>query len=344
MERYRGKAVVFTRPRRAELHDDVLFPEMDDEGVVIRTQYSVISRGTELDLYTNQMHGRGNRAQWYPLLPGYLPCGEVIEAGSKVTHLQPGDLALGSNVFAGFDERYCCAWGGHCEYAVISRHSHPALAAERAVKVPAGIPSRYAALAVLGAVAMHGIEAKVRPQAGETVLVVGQGIIGNFAAQLCKLAGARLLVADLEETRLEVSRACGISETINASQEPLADAVAGRTDGQGPEVIVDVTGEPRLLEKLLHMARPYGRVHAQGMYLEPLSIYIPETLFARNLSLSATCGERPQHVAQVLDHMAAGRVVYEPLLSGQMPVREATAAYQRVHDHPDEVMTLALQW
>lgn len=344
MKRYQGRAVVFTRPRRAEVHDGVRFPEMDDEGVVIRTRYSVISRGTELDLYTNQMHGRGEKAQRYPLLPGYLPCGEVIEVGSKVKHLKVGDVAIGSNLFEGFDDRYCCAWAGHCEYTVVSRRSHPWHAAERALKVPDGVEPAHAPLAVLGAVARKGIETKVRPQEGETVLVVGQGVIGNFAAQLCRLAGARVIAADLEETRLDVSRRCGIEETVNVSAEPLADAVAGLTEGKGPEVVIDVTGEPKVLMALLKIVRAGGRVHGQGMYLDEVSLYFPETLFGRDLTLSATCGEQPADAAAVLNLMAGGQLAYEPLLSDVVPVASATEAYERVHDRPDEVMTLALEW
>lgn len=344
MKRYQGRAVVFSRPRRAEVHEGVRFPEMDDEGVVIRTRYSVISRGTELDLYTCQMHGRGDNAQWYPLLPGYLPCGEVIEVGSGVTHLKVGDLAIASNLFEGFDQRYCCAWGGHCEYAVVSRQSHPWHAAERALKVPGGIAPEHAPLAVLGAVARKGVETKVRPAKGETVLVVGQGVIGNFAAQLCRLAGARVIVADLEETRLAISRQCGIEETLNASAEPLAGAVARLTDGRGPEIVIDVTGETKVLAELLRIVRVGGRLHAQGMYLEELSLYFPETLFGRDLTLSSTCGEQPADAASVLELMAEGRLVYQPMLTDVMPVSSATEAYQRVHDRPDEVMTLALKW
>jgi len=344
MSRYSGKAVVFTRPRRAEVHEQVRFPEMDEEGVVLRTRFSVISRGTELDLYTYQMHGRGANAQWYPLLPGYLPCGEVVEVGSKVTHLKVGDLAIGSNLFSGFDERYCCAWGGHCEYIVTSRHSQPWHAGQRALKVPEGIPPQYAPLAVLGAVARKGVQMKVRPQEGETVLVVGQGVIGIFAAQLCRLAGARVIVADLEESRLAVSRACGVEETISASSQDLAEAVAALTDGRGPDVAIDVTGEPAVLTKLLRITRRGGRVHAQGMYLKELSLYLPETLFGRDLTLSSTCGEQPADAADVLEMMADGRLTYEPLLSDVMPVSSATQAYERVHDHPEEVLTVALQW
>ncbi|MHB0878634.1 MAG: zinc-dependent alcohol dehydrogenase [Anaerolineae bacterium] len=343
-DRYRGKAVVFTRPRRAELREGVLFPRMDDEGVVIRTGYSVISRGTELDLYTNQMHGRGERAQWYPMLPGYMPCGPVIEAGSAVTHLRVGDRAIGSNLFEDFDERYCCAWGGHCEYTVVSRHSHPALGAARAVKVPAGLADKYAPLAMLGGVALHGVERQVQPRPGETVLVVGQGVIGNIAAQLCRLAGARVIVADLYEKRLEVAALCGSREGIAGHQESLAAGLRRLLGSDLPDAIIEATGEPRLLEQVLALARNGGRVHAQGMYLEAVNVFIPETLFGRNLRLSATVGERPEHAAKILDLMARGDLVYEPLVSAEAPVTEATDAYELVYGHPEQVMTVALKW
>ena len=345
MMRFRGKAVAFVRPRRAELRDDVLFPRMDDEGVVIKTEYSTISRGTELDLYTGQMHGRHERAQWYPMLPGYMPVGEVVEVGKKITHLKVGDRAVGSNLFNGFDERYCCAWGGHCEYTVISKHSHPRLGGFRAVRVPDEVPTMYASIAVLGAVALHGIEEKVQPQPGETILVVGQGVIGNFAAQLCKLAGAKVIVADLLENRLKISQQFG-AHTIqgNVLSDKFREQLMDATEGRGPDKIIEVTGEPKLLEHMLTLARPHGLVHAQGMYLEPINIYIPETLFGRNLSLTATAGENPEHVSKILRLMATGRLIYEPLISCQMRIEEATQAYELVHDHPEEVLTVSLKW
>ncbi|MGQ9554530.1 MAG: zinc-dependent alcohol dehydrogenase [Anaerolineae bacterium] len=345
MTTYSGKAVAFVRPRRAELCTDVLFPEMDEYGVVIKTEYSTISRGTELDLYTGQMHGRGERAQWYPMLPGYMPAGEVIAVGERITHLKVGDRAVASNLFSGFDERYCCAWGGHCEYTVVSKQSHPALGGARAVRIPDGVPTMYATLAVLGAVALHGVEEKVKPQRGETVLVVGQGVIGNFAAQLCKLAGARVIVADAVERRLQVARQFADAVIAgDALGKEFGGQVLEATSGQGPDKIMEVTGEPRILERMLTIVRPHGLVHAQGMYLEPISIYIPETLFGRNLSLTATVGENPEHVAEVLALMAERKLTYEPLISRQMGVEEATSAYELVHDYPEEVVTVSLKW
>src|SRR5512139_2976178 len=106
------QAIVFTRPLKAAFHTEVRLPEMDDDGVLVRTEYSTISRGTELDLYTGQMHGRGVNNQWYPMLPGYMPVGIVEHAGKNVSHLAVGDRVIGSNLFSGFDERYCPAWAG----------------------------------------------------------------------------------------------------------------------------------------------------------------------------------------------------------------------------------------
>jgi D-arabinose 1-dehydrogenase-like Zn-dependent alcohol dehydrogenase len=108
-ERLRGKAVVFVRPLKAALHEGVGFPEMDDDGVVIKTAVSGISRGTELDLYNAEFHGRN---QWYPMLAGYMPVGPAERVGKGVTHLREGDRAVASNLFSGFEDPYCCAWGG----------------------------------------------------------------------------------------------------------------------------------------------------------------------------------------------------------------------------------------
>ena len=237
-----------------------------------------------------------------------------------------------------------CHWGGHCEYTVVSRHSHPWLAGPRAVRVPDGIEAKFAPLAVLGAVAWHGVDEKVHPQAGEAIVVVGQGVIGNFAAQLCRLAGADVVGVDIVDERLAIAKQCGIEQTINTAGKSLRESIGNIANGQGPDVIIDVTGEPDVLEQLLHLPRPGGRVHAQGMYLEPVSIYFPETLFGRNLTLSATCGETPEHTAKVLQLMAEGKLIYEPLLSDVLPIDRATEAYEKVHDHPEQVMTVALQW
>lgn len=335
--------VAFTRPLRAEMRSDVPVPVMDPTGAVTRTIFSTISRGTELDLYTGQFHSRGPGTQWYPMLPGYIAVGEVVEVGEEVTHIAPGDYVLGSNLFGPWGGDYCVAWAGHLETVVYSKESHPGRSAERAVRIPEGVPLEHAGVALLGAIAWHGVEYKVRPLPDETVFVIGQGAIGSMAGQLCKVHGARVIVADVCQNRLDVAAEWG-AETINAAEMDMWAALRELCSGSEPQAIIEVTGEPSLLDQVLHNAPAYCRIHAQGMYLEPISLYIPETLFGRQLTLSATCGERPEMVASVLELMAAGQLKVDHLVSDIMPATEATAAYERVHHHPDEVVTLALDW
>jgi len=335
--------VVFTKPLRAEIREDIPIPEMDEIGVLTRTVFSTISRGTELDLYTGQFHSRRAGTQWYPMLPGYIAVGEVLEVGSKVSHIEPGDYVVGSNLFGDWAGDYCVAWAGHLEQVVYCGATSR-IGAERAVKIPEGVPLQHAGVALLGAIAYHGVEYKVQPHKGETVFVIGQGAIGSMAAQLCHVRGARVIVADLCRNRLDVAEQWGAEGTINAAETDMWEALGEWAEDDGPHAIIEVTGEPDLLEQCLYNAPRYCRIHAQGMYLEPISVYIPETLFGRQLTLSATCGERPEMVAAVLDLMAQGKLEVEHLVSDIMPASEATAAYERVHGQPEDVVTLALDW
>ena len=343
-QRLTTRAIVFSRPIRAELRDGVILPELDDEGILVRTEYSTISRGTEVDLYTGQMHGKGLDTQWYPLLPGYMPVGLVETVGKKVDHVKVGDRVVGSNLFAGFDERYCSAWAGHTQMVVISRASHPGLAARRAVKVPDGVPPEKAGLAMLAGVAWHGVHEKIKPQPDEIVLIIGQGVIGNFAAQLCQAMGARVIVADPYENRLAISRDNGIEDTLQGNIGDLKLAVLERTGGQAPDAIIEVTGESNPLRQALDIVKPYGRVHAQGMYLDEVPKDILRVLFNRNLTLSATGGERPEMIAECLRMMADGTIQANGMLTAIADPKDATETYHEVYTHPEQYMTCAFKW
>jgi 2-desacetyl-2-hydroxyethyl bacteriochlorophyllide A dehydrogenase len=316
---------------------------MDDDGVFVRTEYSTISRGTEVDLYTGQMHGRGIHTQWYPMLPGYIPVGIVETVGKDVTHLAVGDRVVGSNLFGGFGDGYCPAWAGHTEYVVFSHASH-GLASRRAVRVPEGVPAERAGLGMLCGVAWHGVREKVCPQPGELILVIGQGVIGLFAAQLCRARGAQVIVADQHENRLAIARANGLVETVLSDGSSLADAVLRLTGGERPNAVIEVTGELEPLCQAFEIVRPYGRVHGQGMYLEPTPPEVLRLLFNKNLTLSCTVGETPELTAEALAMIAAGKVTTEGLVTAIAAPAEAAEVYDAVYRQPDRYVTCAFKW
>jgi len=344
MSLIKAKAIAFTRPLHAELCSNVSMPKMDDDGVLVRTEYSTISRGTELDLFTGQMHGRGTDTQWYPMLPGYMPVGIVEEVGKNIRHLQVGDRVVGSNLFTGFDSRFCPAWAGHTQFVVISKASHPYLGALRAVKVPEGLPPDQAGLAMLAGVAWHGVKEKVKPKPGDLVLVIGQGVIGIFAAQLCKAYGARVIVADQFENRLGFARANGLSETLQCEKNTLVKAFLDYSGGERPNAVIEVTGEREPFTQALELVRPYGIVHAQGMYLEAAPPDVLRMLFGKNLTLSCTVGETPELTQETLAMLAARKITTQGLITEVSEPALAGEVYDAVYHHPDRYVTCAFKW
>ena len=83
---------------------------------------------------------------------------------------------------------------------------------------------------------------------------------------------------------------------------------------------------------------------AQGMYLEPLHIWMPETLFGRNLTFTGTVGESPEMVQAVFGLMAEGKLRLDHLVSATFRPEQATEAYDWAYRKPDECCTLVFDW
>ena len=160
IKRDKCAAVVYDRKLHAEVHADVPMAPMDETGVLTKTIFSTISRGTELDLYTGQLHSPN---QTFPMLPGYIAVGEVLEIGDEVDHLAVGDHVVSSNLFGDWAGDYCVAWAGHLEYLVYSKVSHKGLSSKRAVKIPEGVPLEHAGIALLGILSRDSLAGRRSP-------------------------------------------------------------------------------------------------------------------------------------------------------------------------------------
>jgi 2-desacetyl-2-hydroxyethyl bacteriochlorophyllide A dehydrogenase len=175
------------------------------------------------------------------------------------------------------------------------------------------------------------------------VLVIGQGVVGIYAALLSKLRGARVIVSDLCASRLQIARAMGIEETIDASKESTEEKLKELTGNNGPNVIIEATGEPALLKKAFDLVAVNGRVHAQGAYLTPLNIRL-QSYFAKEFTLTTSCGEQPDDIANVFTLLGLHNIDVTKLVTKIMPIDQCTEAYELAYSRPEEIMTLALQW
>ena len=161
--------------------------------------------------------------------------GRVIETGPDATHLQVGDLIYAS---VSHVERFTIPEDGLL------------------LKLPEYIDPGEAALFGISGVAMHCCR-RVDPRIGEKVLIVGQGCIGMFAAQIINAMGARVTVCDIEESRLEQIRQLGVAEeVINTS----GDGWETQIQNGNFDAVMDFAGVPDMVTPMIHACKVRGRL------------------------------------------------------------------------------------
>ena len=204
--------------------------------VKIRTLYSGITNGTE----RNQLH-KGNYAPGDKLLPmptGYQTVGRVIETGPDTECLQVDDL-----IFVGKST------GGHLEYIVVAED-------ELLIKLPDSVDLREAALYGMAAVAINTCR-NADLKMGEKVLIIGAGCVGQVAAQMAALLGARVTICDIDNPRLQIAQQIGaVEEALNVEGSGWTQQIADKSF----DAALDFAGVPGMEDQLIHAVRPGGRV------------------------------------------------------------------------------------
>lgn len=240
----RTKQIVFTAPKIAELLDVEYLPPAEGE-VTVRLEYSAISAGTEKANLLGLRNGPNVTEEDQSVFPrtvGYSAAGIVSQVGSGVT-----DIAIGDHVLV--------YWGKHKKDITISR--------KNVMKIPDGVSTEEAALALIATFPLGAIR-KTKLEIGESALVMGLGILGVFAVQELKAAGAYPIIAvDPVPERREFALKMGADFAIDPQEEDFYGKVREITNG-GVNVCIEVTGVGRGLIQALDCMKRFGRVALLG--------------------------------------------------------------------------------
>ena len=238
------KRIVFTKPRVAELLEVELSLPGDNE-VTVELEYSAISAGTERANFIGDRNGidvaEGADAV-FPRTVGYSGAGIVRSVGSAVT-----DLSIGDRVFV--------AWGKHQKQITVKR--------SKVVKIPDGVSTAEASMALIATFPLAAIR-KTHLEIGESALVMGLGILGMFAVQELRTAGAYPIVAvDPVEERRAFALKMGADVALDPTKEDFVERVLEMTNG-GANVCIEVTGLGIGLIQALDCMAGMGRVALLG--------------------------------------------------------------------------------
>jgi predicted dehydrogenase/threonine dehydrogenase-like Zn-dependent dehydrogenase len=340
--------------------EDVPAPGVTPAMVLVRTEQSCISVGTELSglkssevplwkralknpekvlkafqMVADQGFERTKRLidthQNTGLAVGYSLAGTVVAVGPGID-----DLAAGDRVACGG-----ASHAMHAEFVNVPRNL--------VVPVPDGVPAVAASTVTLGAIALQGVR-RLAPTLGETIVVIGLGILGQIAVQILKANGCKVIVLDLDQARVDLAKSYGADAGLVSASGIDAAAIARLTGGTGADgvVVTAAASDPNLLNAAFALCRRKGRVVLVGdvpITIDRSAIYRNELEFLISTSYGPGRYDRSyeedgldypvgyvrwtenRNMAAYIDLVAAGKVAAERLISASYPVEEAGAAY-----------------
>ena len=317
------RMVVFTKPMKCEMQEGTL-PHMGANDVVYKTVLSAISSGTERWAITGQ---RPDIV--FPAVPGYLNCGVIVAVGKNVTHLKPGDrAACGVSRTPKGIQQY---WGAHMEYGVCP--------GTECFKVPRGLEWEDIIFDRMGAVGLHG-NLLSGTRKGDTVVIVGQGMIGNTFMQMAKSRGAFVITSDLAPSRVKLSKKHGADIAVNASKQDLRKIVLRRCP-QGADVVVEAIGYDRLIPTCMSMVRERGKMVLQGWYPGDIHINFHEA-HNKRLTVFFPCHLEGRDV--ILRMVKKGTMKLRPFVTHVFDVKDAGKAFKMVAEATEDFMGVVIDW
>ena len=261
--------VFFTAPEKAEIIEQEL-PEINENQVLCKTEYSHISIGTELHCYKGVFDPDTHWAGWvkHPFRPGYSNIARVVKVGSAVTELKVGD-------------RVRSAWH-HRQYYVSKT--------DGLYLVPDDVDPLDAVWINLAGVSQKNVR-KCDIKLGDTVVVIGQGPVGQLATQFVKNSGALDIIAiDPVASRAEGARLSGATHVLSCTAGEAVEKVTEITDGRLADVVIDTTGHPKALGQACLLVRPIGKLGLVGDTVTPSLQALGPGVISKSITIIGTGG------------------------------------------------------
>ena len=288
-----------------------------------------------------------------PLVMGHEAAGVIVAVGPGVTAYKQGDrVTFDSTVYCG-QCVYCrrgevnlCdrreVIGVSCgEYRRDGAFAEYIAVPERILyRLPSKMSFPEAAMLEATSVALHAVRVSGVKQ-GDTALVVGAGMIGLLTMQALRAAGVgRVMIADIDETRLTLGELLGADEALRGTGEDIAKAVLARTGGVGADVVFDAVGRAKTVAESIDSVRKGGTVTLIGNIAPEVTLPLQKVV-SRQIRLqgtAASAGEYPE----AMELISSGRIHVRPLITAVVPLEDGPSWFERLHAQEPNLMKVVL--
>ena len=350
---------------------------VDDNGIKVEVTYSFISPGTEISglvksgqsllkkaiaqprnikKFVDRAHSKGlsstvsevKTKSEIGLASGYSLSGKVLEVGRNITAYRAGELVA-------------CAGGG------IATHAEVVVAPKNlVVRVPEGCSLKAASSVAIGSIALQGVR-RAEARIGETIAVVGLGLIGQITVQLLNVAGCHVIGIDPDERRVKVAIKQGMDHGFSSSRKDSIENVHQLTGGLGADVtiICAASRSNELAQQAMEMTRKKGKVVIVGdvgLGLQRKPFYEKEIDFLISCSYGPGRYDHKyeiegidypkayirwaenENMNEYLKLIAKKRLDIESLIERTYPLEQAVTAYEELRTSDDKPLGVVLEY
>lgn len=306
--------------------EEVPMPVCGPRDVLVKNHVSLISRGSEI--LRRYMHVEAVD----PAIMGYSVAGVVEAVGEEAgARFQPGQRVA--------------AIAPHAQYVI---QDIDAMEGTRVWPIPEDIPFERAAFLPLATGGVMWAQAPgIRP--GDTVVILGQGLVGNLVMQAVRQhLLARLITVDAIEARCQLSEELGADAAICTKSEDAVATVHEMTAGVGADVVIDcVGGKPGLASfvQAQDMVRDGGTLHLIGLY-HGASLPLDASKIQRKKLIGGYYGTESRAIMlpRTIELIQRERIRIEPLISHRYPFTDVKEAYDLLYERLGEAMGVLLTW
>lgn len=307
----------------------------------------------------------GDWATPAPLVLGHEGAGEVVAIGSEVSQLEVGDHVILSWTPSCQQCEFCltgrpvlCNEANETAYRHVSADGKSRLSgadgdvksflgvgsfgdyamvrASAAIKIRKDAPLAQAAL--VGCAVTTGIGAVTNTadvEAGSTVLVIGAGGVGLNVVQGARLVGAKqIIVADVNDEKLELSRKFGATDVVNSREQDLLEAIAELTDGRGVDYAFEAIGLPFTIEQAYEAVRRGGTAVVVGQVADGVKISIDPFVMSdqEKRLIGSNYGSSVQSIdfPKIIDLYMNGQVDLDSMVTDRIKLSEVNDAFAQM--------------
>jgi L-iditol 2-dehydrogenase len=288
-----------------------------------------------------------------PIVMGHEAAGTIAKVGTAVSGFQVGDrVTFDSTVYCGqcdFCRRgevnlcdYRQVVGVSCgDYRRAGAFAEYVVVPQRILyKLPDALSFPAAAMLEAVSVALHAVRLS-ELQGGETALVIGAGMIGLLTLQAARAGGAsRVVVADIDATRLKLAKEMGADHTLQLSGAELVAEVMRLTENKGVDVALEAVGRNETVSVAIDSVRKGGTVTLIGNITPEVTLPLQKVV-TRQLRLQGTAASAGEY-QQAIELMMSGKIQVKPLITAVAPLSEGARWFERLYAHEPNLMKVVL--